>query len=478
MKKPILFFLITFCFTVCTIAQVTLELQPGASDGKDSEVFSRQATSNYVSNILRAEAWTFQGSPGVLRSFFQFDLSSIPAGATIDSAYLYLYSPNAPTTEIHSGSNAAFLRRVTGDWQQSTITWNNQPSSSDVNQVLLPVSTAQFQDYGHINVRNLVTDMVHNPNSSFGFVFFQEVETPLRRMSFCSSDYPDDTKHPKLVVHYTPPSCTSLILRQDGSGQDNQVFSQQPTSNYVSNLLRSMSWTFQGSPGIMRSLLQFDMSTIPANSEIVYAYLSLYAPDEPTTEFHSGSNSAYLQRITHSWNESTVTWNNQPSSTSLHQVTLPSSTSDYQEYLNINVTALVDDMLADPNSGFGFLIRQVTEDDLRRLSFVSGDYPNVQKHPKLEVCYNAASSVHDQDHHKSAIKFYPNPSTGIVHVQFDTDVKEARLQMIDMFGRNISTQRIYDSEQIDISELMPSIYVFRILSDQNEVLSLTKFVKQ
>ncbi|MEO6130907.1 MAG: DNRLRE domain-containing protein, partial [Saprospiraceae bacterium] len=242
--------------------------------------------------------------------------------------------------------------------------------------------------------------------------------------------------------------------------------------------LRGMSWTFQGSPGIIRSLLQFDMTSIPANSEVVYAYLSLYSPDAPTTEFHSGSNSAYLQRITQSWNESTVTWNNQPSTTSLHQVTLPASSSDYQDYLNINVTALVDDMVADPNSGYGFLLRQVTEDGLRRLSFAAGDYPNIQKQPKLEVCYNAPSSVHEQEQHQPSVKFYPNPSGDFVHVQFYTDVKEAQLQVIDMFGRNISTQRVYDSEQINISELRPAIYVFRIFSDQNEVLSLTKFIKK
>ena len=61
-----------------------------------------------------------------------------------------------------------------------------------------------------------------------------------------------------------------------------------------------------------------------------------------------------------SWNEQSITWNNQPNVTTQNQIIVPASSSVHQNY-NINVTSLVQDIINNPNSSFGFSLKLQTE---------------------------------------------------------------------------------------------------------------------
>src|SRR5688572_25916229 len=50
------------------------------------------------------------------------------------------------------------------------------------------------------------------------------------------------------------------------------------TVNYgVNQQLPAEAWTFSGEPAVIRSILQFDLSSIPPKSQILKASLSLYS---------------------------------------------------------------------------------------------------------------------------------------------------------------------------------------------------------
>ena len=191
-------------------AQTTLTLQPDAAAGKDAILhgLASEAGVNYGSNVqFIATAWTFQGNEGTVRSVIDFDLSSVPAGATVTSAYLTLYAWGesisfGPHSDL-SGSNACWLQRVTSNWDENSVTWNTQPSSTTANRVALAASTSPTQDYPDINVTALVQDMVSSPSTSFGFMILLQDETYYRKLNFCSSDHQNSAKHPKLVVTYS-----------------------------------------------------------------------------------------------------------------------------------------------------------------------------------------------------------------------------------------------------------------------------------
>lgn len=59
------------------------------------------------------------------RSYVKFDLSALPAGATVQSASLQLVG--GPTTVSTAPVTA---RRVTSTWSESTMTYNSRPSTS------------------------------------------------------------------------------------------------------------------------------------------------------------------------------------------------------------------------------------------------------------------------------------------------------------------------------------------------------------
>src|ERR1039457_440290 len=110
-----------------------------------------------------ASAWTVSGQPVTERSTMQFDFSSIPGNAIIDSAFLYLYWYPSTSNIGHStlrGSNACWLQRALSSWNSNTLTWNNQPASTATNEISLPMSTNDTENYPNINILPMVQDMI------------------------------------------------------------------------------------------------------------------------------------------------------------------------------------------------------------------------------------------------------------------------------------------------------------------------------
>nr|WP_294861772.1 DNRLRE domain-containing protein [uncultured Fluviicola sp.] len=206
MKTPLL--LLSLCFfQIIGISDAkgqTLTLQPGPADGMDLRLCSASGYSTSSGSEVMASAWTYQGNSGIDHSFIQFDLSSIPAGATITDAQLFLYGATDLPSGGHStlsGSNEWLIQRVISSWNLST-TWATSPTATTLNQVSMPATTTVDQDF-QANVTNLVQDMVDNPSSSFGFELKLQTEIHYRRVNFASRNYTTASKRPKLVVTYT-----------------------------------------------------------------------------------------------------------------------------------------------------------------------------------------------------------------------------------------------------------------------------------
>lgn len=191
------------------------------------------------------------------------------------------------------------------------------------------------------------------------------------------------------ISHLTLLAQQTLILQPGTEGKDAIVRSNYPYLNignepdYIAN-----AFTAQGDFFILRGFLQFDLSVLPSNAEITNAKLSLYCNTESGHhQLQYGDNQCYLRRIVDNWDESTINWSNQPNATTDNQVIIPTSSSQTQDYPDIDVTQLVMEMFANPLQGYGFLLQLVTEDTYRTMAFASGDHPNSRKWPKLEITY-------------------------------------------------------------------------------------------
>lgn len=213
-------------------------------------------------------------------------------------------------------------------------------------------------------------------------------------------------------------SDTCIIIRPGfRAGKDAIVhgLESERSVNYgLIGQLTACSWTFSGDPGDIRGLVEFNLDLIPPGSEISHASLSLFAWGEDyglgQHSMLSGSNAAWIQRITTSWNELEVTWLTQPSTTTENQVSVFETDIPDLDYLDIDVTNLVIDMLANPDESFGFMIRMKLEEYYRRLNFCTSDHEDPSKHPMLEVCYTPPTDLGvEEEVEMNAITLFPNP---------------------------------------------------------------------
>ena len=190
----------------------------------DAYIDSRLDDNNYGGHPdFPSLAWTNGGTEVIGRGLINFDFSQIPTGAVILSAKLSLYSYDSPGNQSHSsqsGSNESVLKRITSAWDENSVTWNNQPTTTELNQVFLPESIASIQDYIDLDVRNLVQDIIENPSEGFGFQLSLKEEAFYRKMIFASSDNMDESLHPKLEIVYTIETSASSINEKENGNFD------------------------------------------------------------------------------------------------------------------------------------------------------------------------------------------------------------------------------------------------------------------
>jgi hypothetical protein len=150
------------------------------------------------------------------------------------------------------------------------------------------------------------------------------------------------------------------------------------------------AWTHNGDPSYFRGLFRFDLSSIPSTATIVSARLTLYSNPTPINgnqvdANYGTNNSMYIQRVTSAW-APTVTWQNQPPTTTTSQLSVPSTTQSRLDLIDLDVTNLVKDMQQFGN--YGFMIRLQSETILTSRIFCSSKYSDAAKHPKLVIQYS------------------------------------------------------------------------------------------
>jgi hypothetical protein len=217
-------------------------------------------------------------------------------------------------------------------------------------------------------------------------------------MIFGSSDNKDSTLWPKLVVEYDttkPWTGPSVTLRPGAAGKDALLFSRKDqTGTNLGHAIQFQAgtWTWDADgfgQGTHRSLIEFDLKSIPAEAKVHSARLLLACDTVNYTKGHSSlskSDAAWLMRVKEAWAETTVTWANQPAADTAGRITLEESKKAKQNY-EVDVTAMVAAMVADSTKNHGFLLRSITESPYNYLTFGSGDHKDSTLHPALVVEY-------------------------------------------------------------------------------------------
>ena len=195
------FYVVLLAWIICSMtlpfispinASSTTSLEPVA----DSFVKEGYPSSNYGSNDELYLGWSSSG--GHYYTYVKFDLSSIPEGSTIVSAKLKLY---VTYTAGSIAGRTAKAYRVTEDWNESDITWNNKPNNSDTE-----TSSAQIpsdNNWIEFDVKADVQGFVDNDYDNYGWVIKCSDCQSNDYLRFASREYSENDKHPILEIEYT-----------------------------------------------------------------------------------------------------------------------------------------------------------------------------------------------------------------------------------------------------------------------------------
>jgi len=186
--------------------------------------------------------------------------------------------------------------------------------------------------------------------------------------------------HSKYYEKKVYPAEDALISNVVSNGNDSSG------KNYGSYpYFQATCWTYQGVKGTQRSLMKFSTDSLPDN--IASARLYLFGLDHnPLTR----SNACYVQRVTSSWSENSVTWNSQPSITTSSQVSIGDLSSP-----NLNTSVNITQMAKRWKSSIpflkwdnhGILLKLKAENYYTKMQFASREYSSSNKRPYLKVKY-------------------------------------------------------------------------------------------
>ena len=154
----------------------------------------------------------------------------------------------------------------------------------------------------------------------------------------------------------------ALMYADTNYGSDTSLYSQQRTSQ------------------ARRALIQFGLSAIPSGSVINSATLEMYATSA------TGNPQINLHRVTSSWTESGVTWNNQPSYDAAIVSSLTSSGTGWKVW---DVKSLIEGYLNGTYTNDGILLKCNTETGTTTVNkvFASRENSNTSQRPVLRINY-------------------------------------------------------------------------------------------
>jgi len=135
------------------------------------------------------------------KSFIEWDLSSIPAGSTIDSAEFRIYC----CQRSGGGSGQMVYYRLIEDWSETTVCYNNMPLYTEDGGIILPTWPAA-NSWHVVDVTDFVVDWFSGATDNYGLHCGSQNTSAPNDAIYYSSRVSASSYRPRLVVTYTIPS--------------------------------------------------------------------------------------------------------------------------------------------------------------------------------------------------------------------------------------------------------------------------------
>ncbi len=171
------------------------------NNGRDAFVHSepsRQNNNYGTAQNFNTMAWTWSGTAGNIRQYFDFTIPVVPAGAVVNSALLNLSVAPWVNNFCLPGTNETQLQQAALPWVENTITWANRPGGTG------PISPYPSQCNNNANFSMDVTSLLgaFSPSGN-GLVWSLQNENFYRAQVYYSFDTANPALRPTLTITWS-----------------------------------------------------------------------------------------------------------------------------------------------------------------------------------------------------------------------------------------------------------------------------------
>ncbi len=323
-----------------------------------------------------AEIFLFAGHHKDLQCQTLLHFSALPDSGVVDSVF-FTYNIDS-THGSFPGLIAPSVYMITGDWEESEITWKmfydgglmgdkvaTEVVTIDEDSIRITFPAHIMQSWMDTTTTDNHGILLTYPPPDTGFI-----------TQFYSKEGPIDWIYvPHMIIHVTHDTVQSTYERYPMA--DAFIASSPFTQN--ANQLHIADAT------ALRTLLYFDVASIPQNATINNARLTLYG--DTTLSFPDHSGAFYVM----AWVTNDTTWWSSIETVSFDS-TLSFNGKIEGDSVSIDLTYYVQNWTIGTKENYGLLLRGGNErSNIRRRIFHSSAVPG--KKPKLEVFYSLPPSA-------------------------------------------------------------------------------------
>jgi hypothetical protein len=138
----------------------------------------------------------------IFRPLLEFDISSLPAGATVVSATLRLYVEN----NFGQKDKQIALHRITAAWNENTVTWNSVGGGIFDPTQMAPTTfdkTTGWKEW--VVPPGLLHEWIDGASLNYGLLLDYISTDKNNYFKFATKEHTDPTLRPQLVIEYTAP---------------------------------------------------------------------------------------------------------------------------------------------------------------------------------------------------------------------------------------------------------------------------------